>query len=99
MASAKLQCGGEVEWIPQRVGHHDRLGLACLVGGFELVCPRVAGDRIVVDEDGNGPELHDGGDGGGKPGRDRDDFIAWVEPLVGWQLVAGEAGQCDQVGG
>ena len=33
---AKFQDGGEVERIAERVGHHDRLGLARREGGFKL---------------------------------------------------------------
>ena len=99
MAAAESEDGAEVEGVAQGVGDHDGLGLAGGVGGFELLGADVSGDGVVVEEDGDGAGLDDGGDGGGETGGDGDDFVAGEDALVRRQLMGGEGGEGDEVGG
>src|SRR5450756_961074 len=62
MVFAKFRDGRKVEWVAERVGHHNCLGLALSIGFLKLLHAGIKRARIIVDEHRHKTVLHDGSD-------------------------------------
>ena len=96
---AELEDDGEFEGVPKSVCHHDGLGFAGGEGGLQQGAIGISREGLSIDEDGNRSALDDGGDGGGKASGDGDDLVPLADTLVIGELMGGEGGEGDQVGG
>jgi hypothetical protein len=97
--TAELEDGSDREGIAQSVGYHDGLCFARRVCSLQLLGADVSSGRIVIDKDGDGSRLNNRRNRGRKPCGDRYNFIAELDAFVRWQLVSGECGEGDEIGG
>ena len=97
--TAKLENGSDRKGIPQGMGDHDGLGFAWRIGGLQLLGADISCGRVVIDKDGDGSGLDDRRNRGWEACRDRNHFIAGLNALVRRQLVGGERGEGDEIGG